>query len=86
MVDGFPAREFLAAKEKEIQRMKEFGVFEVVPREATLGKKVITTRFENQWKGDSIRAPSWPGSSPMVIQGATSSALRPTRAQARSST
>eukprot|EP00969_Alexandrium_andersonii_P239771 10585566-Alexandrium_andersonii.AAC.1 len=56
MVEGSPAALLHQAKQKELQRLLDFGVYEVVSYEAAANKKVIATRFENQWKNGSIRA------------------------------
>ena len=46
----------MAAKERELEKLEEFGVFEVVPEEQSYGKKRVTTRWEIVHRLDGVRA------------------------------
>ena len=54
--DGAEADETIKAKQKELDRLAEFGVNETEDIPAALGKKRVATRRESDHKKDGIRA------------------------------
>ena len=56
LVDGAEADEMIHAKQKELDRHAEFGVFEIVDILVALGKKRVTTRWELDNRKDGTRA------------------------------
>ena len=56
LVDGSEADEMTKAKQKELDRLAEFGVHETVDLHVALGKKRVTTRWDLDPRKDGIRA------------------------------
>ncbi len=46
----------VSAKERELAKLEEFQVYEVVPEEQSYGKKRITTRWEMVHRSDAVLA------------------------------
>ena len=46
----------IAAKERELEKLEEFEVYEIVPEEQSFGKKRVTTRWEIAHRLDGVRA------------------------------
>ena len=56
LVDNAETEEATKAKLKELERLAEFGVHEIVDMHTALGKKRVTTRWDLDNRKDGIRA------------------------------
>ena len=56
LVDNAETEEAMKAKLKELERLAEFGVCQIVDMHTVLGKKRVTTRWDLDHRKDGIRA------------------------------
>ena len=85
LVDGAEADEMTKAKQTELDRLAEFGVYETLEVHVALGKKRVTTRWELDHRTESGHDLSQ-GSSRAIKQCMMSSRRARVQAQDASST
>ena len=71
------SKEVIDAKKKELTRMTEFGIFDLVAKEDTVGKHFLSTRWVVVSRTTVCGRGSWRGSSRKARNGWTCSHPRP---------